>query len=51
MKGLPDPLPVLIWGEGIEPDGVRCFDEESVAAGQLQRFPLQLLLGKLFDLA
>ncbi|HSF19121.1 MAG TPA: hypothetical protein VLK65_26580 [Vicinamibacteria bacterium] len=45
-----DPLPVLIWGEGIEPDDVQAFDEKSVATGQLGRFPLQLLLGNLFEL-
>ena len=44
-----DPLPVLIWGEGIAKDDVSRFDEEAVAGGQLERFPLQLLLGKLFD--
>ena len=46
-----DPLPVLIWGEGIEPDEVETYDELAVAAGDLQRFPLQLLLGRLFDLS
>jgi 2,3-bisphosphoglycerate-independent phosphoglycerate mutase len=46
-----DPLPVLVWGEGIEPDGVETFDEQSAAGGRLQRFPLQLLLGRLFRLA
>ena len=45
-----DPLPVLIWGDGIEPDSVGQFDEESAGDGQLERFPLQLLLGKLFNL-
>jgi len=46
-----DPLPVLIWGPGIEADGVQRFDERSAAAGALERFPLQLLLSKLFDLS
>ena len=46
-----DPVPVLIWGDGIEADGVLAFDEESVAAGSMQRFPLQMLLGRLFDLS
>jgi len=46
-----DPLPVLIWGQGIEADKVRSFDEQSVAAGRLQRFPLQMFLGRLFDLS
>jgi 2,3-bisphosphoglycerate-independent phosphoglycerate mutase len=45
-----DPLPVLIWGTGVEADGVTHFAESAVASGALQRFPLQLLLGKLFDL-
>lgn len=45
-----DPLPILIWGEGIESDDVERFDESSVGVGGLQRFPLQMLLGKLFDL-
>lgn len=46
-----DPLPVLIWGHGIEADEVRAFDEQSVAAGRLQRFPLQMFLGRIFDLS
>jgi 2,3-bisphosphoglycerate-independent phosphoglycerate mutase len=45
-----DPLPVLIWGEGIEADGVEVFDEQSAGGGRLQRFPLQMLLGRLFKL-
>ena len=45
-----DPLPVLIWGEGVEADGVTVYDETSAAAGSLGRFPLQMLLGRLFDL-
>lgn len=46
-----DPLPVLIWGEGVEADGVERFDENAAGAGDLQRFPLQMLLSRLFDLA
>ncbi len=46
-----DPLPILIWGEGIEADDVNAFDEQSAAAGSLQRFPLQALLGRLFQLS
>jgi 2,3-bisphosphoglycerate-independent phosphoglycerate mutase len=46
-----DPVPVLIWGEGIEPDEVTSFDERSAAGGGLQRFPLQLLLPRLFELS
>ncbi|MDY7093645.1 MAG: 2,3-bisphosphoglycerate-independent phosphoglycerate mutase [Acidobacteriota bacterium] len=46
-----DPTPVLIWGHGLEADEVSCFDEQSAAAGALQRFPLQMLLGRLFDLS
>ena len=45
-----DPLPVLIWGEGWEADEVETFDEQACAAGALQRFPLQMLLGRLFKL-
>ncbi len=44
-----DPMPTLIWGTGIEADEVNEFAESSVAPGSLQRFPLQLLLGKLFN--
>jgi 2,3-bisphosphoglycerate-independent phosphoglycerate mutase len=46
-----DPLPVLIWGDGIEADEVGKFDEVSASAGALQRFPLQLLLSRLYDLS
>jgi 2,3-bisphosphoglycerate-independent phosphoglycerate mutase len=45
-----DPLPVLVWGEGWEADSVETFDEQACAAGALQRFPLQMLLGRLFKL-
>lgn len=46
-----DPLPVLIWGPNIDTDAVEFFDETSVAAGELQQFPLQMLLERLFDLS
>lgn len=46
-----DPLPVLIWGDGVEADAVERFDEAAAAAGGLQRFPLQMFLGRLFDLS
>lgn len=46
-----DPLPVLIWGDGIAADGVSQFDELAAAAGDLQRFPLQMLIGRLFELS
>jgi 2,3-bisphosphoglycerate-independent phosphoglycerate mutase len=46
-----DPLPVLIWGEGIEADETEAFDEQAVAGGSLERFPLQLLLSRLFQLS
>ncbi len=46
-----DPLPVLIWGPGVEADAVDQFDEQSTAAGTLGRFPLQLLLSRMFDLS
>ena len=45
-----DPLPVLIWGRGIVADAVARFDEQAAASGDLRRFPLQLLLGRLFEL-
>jgi len=45
-----DPLPVLIWGKGVCADDVERFDEQSAAGGTLERFPLQLLLSRLFDL-
>jgi len=45
-----DPLPVLVWGQGWEADDVESFDEQACAAGALQRFPLQMLLGRLFKL-
>jgi 2,3-bisphosphoglycerate-independent phosphoglycerate mutase len=46
-----DPVPVLMWGPGVQPDAVAAFDEQSAAAGGLQRFPLQLLLVRLLDLS
>lgn len=46
-----DPLPILTWGEGIVADDVATFDETAAAAGALQRFPLQMLLGRLFPLS
>ncbi len=46
-----DPLPVLIWGAGIEADEVEAFDESSAPAGKLQQFPLQMLLERLFELS
>ena len=46
-----DPLPVVIWGTGIEGDTVQRFDEQTVATGALERFPLQMLLSRLFDLS
>ena len=49
-KNVADPLPVLIWGAGIEADKVTEFNESSAATGELQRFPLQLLLSKPFEL-
>ncbi len=46
-----DPLPVLIWGDGIDADDVETFDEQAAATGMLQRLPLQMLLGRLFSLS
>jgi 2,3-bisphosphoglycerate-independent phosphoglycerate mutase len=45
-----DPLPVLIWEPEGEADEVERFDEQSVASGDLKRFPLQMLIGRLFEL-
>lgn len=44
-----DSLPVVVWGPGIAPDGVTRFDERAALAGGLHRFPLQTLMGRLFD--
>jgi len=46
-----DPLPVLLWGSGVEADEVESFSEQAVASGELHRFPLQMLLGRLFELS
>jgi 2,3-bisphosphoglycerate-independent phosphoglycerate mutase len=46
-----DPLPVLIWGDGVEADEVEAYDEQSAGSGSLQRFPLQLLLSRLYKLS
>ncbi|MDX1390592.1 MAG: phosphoglycerate mutase, partial [Acidobacteriota bacterium] len=46
-----DPVPVLIWGDGIEPDEVEAFDELAVSGGGIPRFPLRLLVGRLFESA
>jgi 2,3-bisphosphoglycerate-independent phosphoglycerate mutase len=44
-----DSPPVLLWGEGIDADSVTRFDERSARAGGLHRFPLQTLMGRLFE--
>jgi 2,3-bisphosphoglycerate-independent phosphoglycerate mutase len=44
-----DPVPVLLWGEDIAADEVETYDEQSVATGALQRFPLQLLIPRLYE--
>ena len=46
-----DPLPILLWGDGIDADEVRTYDEQAAAAGALGRIPLQMLLGRLFSLS
>ena len=46
-----DPLPVLVWGSGIEADETETFDEQAVGPGALERFPLQLLLSRLYQLS
>ena len=42
-----DPVPVLLWGEGIERDSVQTFDESAAASGRLLRFPLRRFLERL----
>jgi 2,3-bisphosphoglycerate-independent phosphoglycerate mutase len=42
-----DPVPVLLWGQGIEPDAVQAFDENAAAGGRLQRLPLRRFLERL----
>ena len=46
-----DPLPVVIWGAGIEADAVQTYDEHATGTGALERFPLRMLLSRLFDLS
>jgi 2,3-bisphosphoglycerate-independent phosphoglycerate mutase len=46
-----DPVPVLMWGDGISADNVQAYDEQSVSKGDLKRFPLQHLLANLFHLS
>lgn len=46
-----DPVPVLIHGEGVTPDSVESYGERAAAAGELGRFRLQTLMGRLFDLS
>ena len=45
-----DPLPVVIWGDSLDPDPVTVFNESAVVGGVLGRFPLQLMLSRLFEL-
>ena len=42
-----DPLPVVLWGSGVTADGVVEMHESAAAAGDMGRFPLQMLLGRL----
>jgi 2,3-bisphosphoglycerate-independent phosphoglycerate mutase len=44
-----DPVPVLAWGPGIEPDATIELSERAAAGGGFGRFPLQLLLARLFE--
>ncbi len=44
-----DPVPVLIWGPDVAPDGVERFDEQAASSGALRRFPLQMLLERVFE--
>jgi 2,3-bisphosphoglycerate-independent phosphoglycerate mutase len=45
----PEPVPVLLWGPGIPRGSVTSFCERTAPAGELQRFPLQLLIERLFE--
>jgi 2,3-bisphosphoglycerate-independent phosphoglycerate mutase len=45
-----DPVPVLLWGPGIEPDATTAFAEHAVAEGALGRFPLLMLGARIFEL-
>lgn len=45
-----DPVPVLLWGPGVEPDATTEFAEHTVADGGLGRFPLQTLVARIFEL-
>ncbi|REJ82012.1 MAG: 2,3-bisphosphoglycerate-independent phosphoglycerate mutase [Acidobacteria bacterium] len=44
-----EPVPVLIWGQGVEADGVERFSERAVLGGAMGRFSLRLLAERLFD--
>ena len=44
-----DPVPVMMSGPGIEPDGVEQLSEAAAAGGGAGRFPLQLLLARLLE--
>ena len=44
-----DPVPVLIWGDGIAADAVTSFGERVAGTGRLGRFPLQLLIERVFE--
>ena len=44
-----DPVPVLIWGDGIAPDDVTSYGERAAGTGRLNRFPLQLLIERIFE--
>jgi 2,3-bisphosphoglycerate-independent phosphoglycerate mutase len=44
-----DPVPVLLWGEGIEPDAIDRFDERTASGGSLKRFALQSFIDRLYE--
>ncbi len=44
-----DPVPVLLWGTGIQADAAQAFSEAAAAGGGAGRFPLQLLLARLLE--
>jgi 2,3-bisphosphoglycerate-independent phosphoglycerate mutase len=46
-----DPVPLVIWGDGVRPDRVNRFSETACAEGGLHRIPGSALLPILLDLA
>ena len=46
-----DPLPVVIWESEGRSDDVDRYDEQAAGGGELGQFPLQMLLGRIYDLS